>query len=148
MQSSIRDVAKLESLATNVTDNFLALQQQSSDIAQSEADVDEANSQNNQSSVLRDSAVQAIAEFRAVLDNLEPVDQGRLDLLRQLVSDAREDFNMADLTEMYRELSSALTSQRDTRLQLEAELRSLDEDIEHLRRVNLALPSGCSEEGQ
>ena len=133
---------QLSNNATQIRNNVAALHD---DITRSSGAVASADILNDQSALNRTIAVSAINELRQTFNNLDQVDQATLEGVRQLVMDVRGMYNAANLEVTYQELNSRLMEQRAMREQLQRELNGLRDDIEHLRRVNQALPSECNQ---
>ncbi len=147
-ESSIASMNTVSELSNNATDILQDVQDLENSISQTEAEVLAANSINEETRRDRDTAVSAVEQLRAKLNDLDLIDSSTLDEVRQLVSQTRNKYEAADLSGIYRTLTSRLEEQRNIRNQLQEELDGLTGDIEHLRRVNEALPdpsSGCGE---
>lgn len=96
---------------------------------------------NDQSEADTRSVVAAVSQVRQALDSLDVVELSELDDIRRLVAEVRSELIAADLSNVYQALMERLMEQRTRRQQLEMELGELSADIEHLRRINLALPN-------
>ena len=144
-RASANTLSALSEESTNILEQ---VQELSSSVTQQEEEVVTANAINQQTASDRDSAASAVEQLRARLSALDLVDSSELDEVRQLVSQTRSKYESADLSGVYQTLTERLAEQRAVRMQLEADLDALTDDIEHLRRVNRALPdprSGCGE---
>lgn len=128
------------SLSSNVSEALTELQDLNRDVEQHEAEVSLAESLNEQSALDRSRTVTAVAQLQETLDNLDTVNLADLEEIRMLVSSLRAEYNAADLSGVHEGLVEMLEEQRAERQRLEMQLHGLTDDIEHLRRVNLALP--------
>ena len=137
----------MDTLASNVSDLLAQQQSLQADIAESQARLESIEATNNRSAEERDQAVAAVEQVREALENLAGVEASKIEDIRRLLNDVRLQSEAADLSGVYEALRGRVEEQRATRQRLEAELAALEGDIEHLRRVNQALPNippGCN----
>lgn len=147
LQSAVTSKETIDALADDVSDVLTELETLQRDIADREAQVNSSEAVNEQSAMDRSSAVTAVDQLRDELDSLDAVEASDLQEIRQLIDEVRDEYDSAGLSNVYADLRSRLDDQRATRQQLEMKLEGLMSDIEHLRRVNQALPSipvGCN----
>ena len=77
---------------------------------------------------------------REAFMDLQPVDETKLVGVRELLGATREALREANVYETYQHLRQKLDHQRSERERLENQLHSLMADVDHLRRINDALP--------
>lgn len=147
LQSATASKDQITAISNNVSDILTELETLGRDIAEREAQVNASEAINEQSAMDRTEAVDAVEQIRQQLESLEAVEASDLRELRQLVDQVRDEYDSAGLSGLYAGLTARLEEQRAERARLETELEGLMGDIEHLRRVNQALPNippGCN----
>lgn len=135
-------MATITSISESTSSIMATLEMLNEDLAEREEEVGVVAALNNQTASDLSEGRDAVDEVRQALSNIEVVDEADLEQVRQLLSVARDDLNAADLSGIYEMFRSRLAAQRALREELERELGEMVEDIEHLRRINMALPTG------